>query len=900
MTDILSHFKADNGLFDPTSFEKELENSSSFLAVFKKALKEGQEELDRRFREGVDIRTLIYGRAWMLDQLLRRAWQQYDWPEGDRLSLIAVGGYGRGELHPHSDIDLLILLKDEDPENFRDSIEGFITFLWDITLDVGSSVRTISQCVEEASKDITIATNLIESRTLVGDDNLRNAMYAQVTEDDVWSSKEFYKAKVEEQRQRHHRTNDTEYNLEPNIKDSAGGLRDIQTVGWVAKRHFGATYVHDLVDHGFLTDSELIALDKGELYLWSIRYALHMLTNRCENRLLFDHQRTLAEFFGYQDTDGALAVEQFMSKYYRIAMSLAEFNDMLLQHFEEAILDNDTSEEVRPLNNRFQVRANHIEITSDDVFEKSPFAMMEMFVLLAQNPGLEGVRSSTMRLLRIHRHLIDDSFREDIRNTSLFMELLRSPEGITTELKRMNRYGILGRYLPEFGRIVGQMQHDLFHIYTVDAHTLKVITNMRRFRHGDQQEKFPIANRVVRKIPKMALLYIAGLYHDIAKGRGGDHSALGGEDARDFCRRHHLGKWDTLLVGWLVENHLLMSMTAQRKDITDPEVIHEFALKIRDITHLDYLYALTVADICATNNTLWNNWRASLMRQLYNQTQQVLRRGLENPKNREDKIEQVQKEALNMLKHNGISDYSAECLWATLGDDYFLREEADDIAWHTEAILNHSDREQPLVLVKGTSAQLHEGATQIFIFMRDHEGLFAASVAALDQLNLSIQDARIITNDDGFSYNTYIVLDENNQPIGDNPDYIMKIKNTLVDELDDPADYKDIVQRRMPRQLKLFAMQTDVVLSTDPERNVTTMEVTTSDRPGLLARIGQVLLECQIHLTKATIVNVGERVEDVFFICDHNGQPITDPALAERLQRRIIEELDRQMESALG
>ncbi len=899
MTDILTNFSADPGLFDPEAFEQALQDDSSFLTVFKAALRQGQQELDRRFREGVDIRTLIYGRAWMLDQLLRRAWACYQWPADDRVSLIAVGGYGRGELHPHSDIDLMILLKEGDPEQYRDSIEGFITFLWDISLDVGSSVRTIEQCFEEARKDITVATNLIESRTLVGDDSLREKMYARVTADDAWSSKEFYKAKVAEQKQRHHRTNDTEYNLEPNIKDSAGGLRDIQTVGWVAKRHFGTTFVRDLVDQGFLTESELIALDKGELYLWSIRYALHMLTDRCENRLLFDHQRTLAEFFGYEDTDGALAVEQFMSKYYRIAMSLAEFNDMLLQHFEEAILDIEQEENVKPLNNRFQIRASHIEVTSDEVFEKSPFAMMELFVLLAQNPELEGVRASTMRLLRVHRHLIDDSFRNDIRNTSLFMELLRSQDGVTTELKRMNRYGILGRYLPEFGKIVGQMQHDLFHIYTVDAHTLKVITNMRRFRHSDQQEKFPVANRVVRKIPKVALLYIAGLYHDIAKGRGGDHSELGGVDARAFCERHHLGKWDTHLVGWLVENHLLMSMTAQRKDITDPEVIHQFAMQVRDGIHLDYLYALTVADICATNNTLWNNWRASLMRQLYSETKRVLRRGLENPQNKDDRVEQVQKEALNLLRHNGISDYSAECLWATLGDEYFIREEAEDIAWHTEAILNHSDREQPLVLVKGTSTKLYQGTTQIFIFMRDHEGLFAASAAALDQLNLSIQDARIITNDDDFSYNTFIVLDENNQPIGDNPDYILRIKNTLVDELDDPADYKDIVQRRVPRQLKLFAMPTEVVLSTDPERQLTTMEVTTSDRPGLLARIGQVMLECQIHLNKARIVNVGERVEDVFFITDHDGQPITDPALAERLQNRIIEELDRQMEAVL-
>ena len=898
MTDQLANFAADPSLFDSNAFSLQLTKTGSFLPLFKAAMKQGQETLDQRFRDGADIRTLIYGRAWMMDQLLRHAWQQYDWPEDGSLSLVAVGGYGRGELHPHSDIDLLILLQQDNAEQYRNSIEGFLTFLWDISLEVGSSVRSIEQCAEQANKDITIATNLIESRTLVGDDLLRQQMYTQVTADDIWSSQQFYKAKVDEQQKRHFRTNDTEYNLEPNIKDSPGGLRDLQTVGWVAKRHFGATYLDGLVDQGFLTTSELEALNKGELYLWTVRYALHMLTGRCENRLLFDHQRTLAKFFGYEDTEGKLAVEQFMGKYYRIAMYLAEFNDMLLQHFEEELLEQDSHQQTTPLNNRFQVRCNHIEVTHDQVFSQTPFAMMEMFVLLAQNPGLEGVRASTMRLLREGRQLIDEEFSNDIRNTTLFMELLRSPEGVSTELRRMTRYGILGRYLPEFGRIVGQMQHDLFHIYTVDAHTLKVINNMRRFRHDDQREMFPIANRIVREVPKVALLYIAGLFHDIGKGRGGDHSELGAVDAERFCLNHHLGKWDTHLVCWLIRNHLLMSMTAQRKDISDPDVIHDFAMRVRDITHLDYLYTLTVADICATNNTLWNNWRASLMRQLYDDTKKVLRRGLSNPINNHDLIEQVQKEALDLLRHEGISDYSAECMWATLGEEYFLREDAADIAWHTEAILNHADHGQPLVLVKETSNRVHEGATKIFIYTRDHEGLFAASAAALDQLNLSILDADIITNDDGFSYNTFIVLKQDNQPIGNDIEQILRIKNTLVEELDDPDDYSAIAQRRTPRQLKLFAMPAHVVLSTDPIRQITTMELTTSDRPGLLARVGKVFLECHIHLSKAHIVNVGARVEDVFFITDVQGLPINDPALAERLQKRICEVLDRQLESA--
>lgn len=894
MNDILSKFAVDPELFDADRFAAQLQDQP-FLTVFKETLAAGQKELDRRFCEGVDIRLLVYGRAWLLDQLLREAWLQYEWPSGDEVSLVAVGGYGRGELHPRSDIDVLILIKEGDPARFQSSIEGFITFLWDSTLEVGSSVRTLEHCFEEAKNDITVATNLIESRTLIGNDNLREEMYERVTDDSAWSSEAFYTAKVEEQKQRHKRTNDTEYNLEPNIKDSAGGLRDIQTVAWVAKRHFGANTLQDLVAHDFLTRGELGALLRGEQYLWSVRYALHMFTGRAENRLLFDHQKSLAKFFGYEDHEGSLAVEQFMSKYYRIAMSLGEFNDMLLQHFEEEILETEADQQIQPLNNRFQIRADHIEATHNDVFQNTPFALMEIFVLLAQNPGLKGVRSSTMRLIRQYRHLIDDDFRWDLRNTTLFMELLRSPENVTTELKRMNRYGILGRYLPEFGKIVGQMQHDLFHIYTVDAHTLKLITNLRKFRHEDQADKFPLAHQIVNNVPKVALLYVAGLYHDIAKGRGGDHSILGAVDAQAFCERHHLGKWDTHLVSWLVENHLLMSMTAQRMDISDPDVIYEFAAKVRDHIHLDYLYVLTVADICATNNTLWNNWRASLMRQLYSETRRVLRRGLENTYNKADLVEQVQQEALAMLRHQGISDYSAECLWATLGDDYFLREEAEDIAWHTEAIINHHNRSLPLILVKETSSRKYEGATQIFVFTQDTEGLFAASTAALDYLNLNIQDARIITNNDGYSYNTYIVLDDQDESIGEDTATIERIKDSLQHELQDPDSFKEIAQRRVPRQLKLFAVPTKVTFSTDPDRQMTIMEISTSDRPGLLARIGRVLLECHVHLHQAKIINVGERVEDIFYITDANHEPLTDISLLNDLEQRLTEALDKQV-----
>lgn len=879
-----------------SDFQTALAEAPSPIPVYKEALNKIKTSLDERFKAGEDIRKLIYGRAWEMDRILQTAWSQFEWPT-DNVALIAVGGYGRGELHPHSDIDLLILLQDGvEAEQFHDSISGFLTLLWDINLDIGSSVRNLSECYKEAQNDITIATNLIESRTLIGNDQLHSQMYDRVTSEGAWTDKEFFLAKLKEQKGRHKKTNNTEYNLEPNLKNSPGGLRDLQTIGWVAKRHFGSTYIRDLVADGFLTETELEILNKGELYLWSVRYALHMICNRREDRLLFDHQRSLAEFFGYEDQEGKLAVEQFMSKYYRIAMAMSEFNDMLLQHFDEAILRADEEQIIVPLNNRFQIHNDFLEVAYETVFEHHPFALTELFVLLAQNPAIKGVRASTIRLIRDNRHKVDDEFRSDIRNTSLFMELLRSPEGVSTELKRMTRYGILGRYLPQFGRIIGQMQHDLFHIYTVDAHTMKVIQKCRQFRHNDYREEFPIAHRIVNQLPKIELLYIAALFHDIAKGRGGDHSELGAEDVLEFCDKHHLGKWDSHLVSWMVRNHLLMSMTAQRKDISDPEVIHTFAQQVRDVIHLDYLYVLTIADINATNHTLWNSWRATLMRKLYTDTKRALRRGLENPINKEDRIEQIQSEAIVLLNRQGVDEDAVHNLWTSIGDDYFLRETSQSIAEHTKAILEHSNPAEPLVLIRQTSHRVFEGATEIFIYSPDIQNLFAATVAAMDQLHLNIQDARIIVTESGEVLNTYTVLSDDNTPLTENPDHLQHIKQRLIEELDDPNDYPDIIQRRVPRQMKLFATPTQVYLSNDPVLHQTVLEVVTPDRPGLLARIGGIFANHKLSVRKAKIASVGERVEDFFFITDDQGLPVSDPELCQRLQDEICQQLDENIQ----
>ncbi|KIP97736.1 MULTISPECIES: [protein-PII] uridylyltransferase [Pseudomonas] len=883
--------QVDSELFDRGQFQAELALKSSPIGAFKKAIRRAHEVLDARFRGGRDVRRLVEDRAWFTDQILLEAWNRFAWNADAEIALLAVGGYGRGELHPYSDIDLLILLGSDDQEIFRDAIEGFLTLLWDIGLEVGQSVRSVAECGEEARADLTVITNLMESRTIAGHEHLRGRMQEVTSSAHMWPSQEFFLAKRDEQKGRHAKYNDTEYNLEPNVKGSPGGLRDIQTILWVARRHFGTLNLHAMVGQGFLLESEYTLLASSQEFLWKVRYALHMLAGRAEDRLLFDHQSKVAELLGYDEGDTKRTIERFMQKYYRVVMAIAELSDLINQHFEEEILRAGDSGPATPLNSRFQVRDGYIEVTHPNVFKRTPFAIIEIFVLMAQHPNLSGVCADTIRLLRDHRHLIDDDFRKDIRNTSLFIELFKCEQGIHRNLRRMNRYGILGRYLPEFGHIVGQMQHDLFHIYTVDAHTLNLIKHLRKFKWPELAEKFPLASKLIDKLPKPELIYLAGLYHDIGKGRGGDHSELGAIDAEAFGRRHHLPAWDTGLIVWLVQNHLAMSTTAQRKDLSDPQVIHDFAAFVGDQTHLDYLYVLTVADINATNPSLWNSWRASLMRQLYTETKRALRRGLENPVEREEQIRLTQSAALDTLVRGGTDSDDVEQLWSQLGDDYFLRHTASDVAWHTDAILQHPSDGGPLVLIKETTQREFEGGTQIFIYAPDQHDFFAVTVAAMAQLNLNIHDARILTSTSQFTLDTYIVLEVEGGSIGDNPQRIKQIRQSLIDTLKHPDEYPNIIQRRVPRQLKHFAFAPQVTIHNDAQRPVTVLELTAPDRPGLLAKIGRIFLDFDLSLQNAKIATLGERVEDVFFVTDANNQPLSDPELCARLQQTIITKL---------
>jgi len=884
-------------LFNQREFTRQLEASLAPITCFRTCIRTARAQIDERFRAGERVEALIHDQSWFIDQILTQAWCRYDFRDADDIALIAVGGYGRGELHPFSDIDIQILLKRGNQKKHQDNIVSFLTFLWDINLEVGQSVRSISENLKEAAKDITIATALLESRTVYGNPDLHAEVMAKLTHKHIWKHKTFFDAKKNEQQERHRKHDDIEYSLEPNLKVAPGGLRDIQTISWIARHYFGSGDLKDLVLRGFLQKNEYKDLIKGRNFLWKLRYGLHMLNGRREDRLLFEYQRKLAELFGFENDSKSLAIEKMMKQYYQAVLTLRQLNDVLLQLFDEEILRPDEAVRVRLINNRFQVRNDYIEARHARVFQYTPMALIEIFVLMAQDRSIEGIRAATIRLIRNNLRLIDDKYRKDVRNTSMFMELLRSPHRMVGMLRKMKHYGVLSAYLPEYGRIVGQMQHDLFHIYTVDDHTLQVMENMRRFRHPEAEEKHPIASQVMRQLPKPELLYIAGLYHDIAKGRGGDHSVLGVKDAEAFCRRHHLGHWDTTLVGWLVRNHLMMSGVAQREDIHDPDVVRAFALQVGDQVHLDYLYTLTVADINGTNPSLWNTWRASLLRKLYMSTKRALAQGLENVVNKDSRIKDTQEVVLGLLRDDGYTRKELLDLWHGVHEEYFLRESPEDIAAQMREFARHGDTKTPLIVIRNTTQNRYEGATQIIVRATNSAFLFANLSTAFDRLNLNIQDARMYPMADNLCLITFMVLEVDGTPLALGRQRQEEMQAKLLKYVEARQALSGSNGTAPTRKQRHFSRHTVTTLTNNEDKPYSILEVLCSDRPGLLAVIAHIFVEMDIRLHNAKITTLGENVEDVFFITDKHDRPLRDPDVIALLQSRIRERLDNETHS---
>ena len=851
------------------------------------ALAAADEELERRFRDGESVVALVHDRARIVDDILRDIWRSQAPELVDSVALVAVGGYGRGELHPHSDVDVMLLLPDDFDPQGNEQLSSFVTALWDVGLELGHSVRTVEQCRAEAEADLTVTTTLMEARLLDGPADLFREMEAAVGPECIWPPDRFFEEKRKEQIARHHRYDDTAYKLEPNVKGSPGGLRDIQMIGWVAKRNFGCSTLRELVDHDFLTPGQLRRLQDGQAFLWRVRFALHILTGRREDRILFDHQKRLAEMLGYEDASYTLAVEQMMQRYYRTVMDLSRLNEMLLQLFEEAILmDPDAAAE--PLNARFKVRNGYLQTTSDSVFIDDPPALLELFALLQDHPEIRGVSAYTVGLIKRNLHLIDEEFRQNPRNHRLFLRILRASEGVTHELRRMNLYGVLGLYVPAFGRIVGRMQYDLFHAYTVDEHTLFVVSNLRRFALSRFDDEFPVCSRIMQKLEKPEILYLAGHFHDIAKGRGGDHSELGAVDAEAFCLEHGLGKYDASTVAWLVRHHLALSMTAQKKDIGDPDVINEFAALVGDQLHLDYLYLLTVADVRGTNPRLWNSWKATLFRDLYDLTSRALRRGLENPIDRELLAAETREEALAGLRAAGVDEDDVAAVWSLMDEDYFIRHKPNEIAWHTEWLAD-SDIASKVGLIDVRHKPGGDAIEAAFYTPRTHR-TFAHATAAVDELGMTIVDARIVPLKNDYSLDTYIFMELDARMDIDDA-RVTKIRRMLTRVLTADGENVAAVTRTLPRQARMFNTKTSVEFMPQPRQGRTMLELVAADRPGLLSKVGQVFIRQGVDIDTAKILTIGERAEDVFYICDAAGRPL-DASAQERLRQALLETLD--------
>lgn len=854
------------------------------VQAWRKCLQEGRQALRARFELNQHAGKLLHGQSRLVDEILRDIWAESGLP--DDICLIAVGGYGRGELYPHSDVDILILTPEETPDAIH-TLESLVGIFWDIGLAIGHSVRTLQECIDEAQNDITVQTNLLEARWLAGNrrqfNDLLNRIH-QTLKPDV-----FFNAKLQEQTLRHKRFNDTAYNLEPNIKESPGGLRDLHNIQWIARSlNLQATW-SGLTKAGLISLSEARQISRQEKLLQYLRIRLHFLTDRREDRLLFDHQDTLARqmFVTAQNTpqqtssrkESRRLSEQIMQRYYQSARIVGLMSEVLLQTFRERIF-NTANYPVKMMDEYFQVRNDLLEVRHPEVFADAPHAILIFFNILQSHPEL-GVSSTTIRLLWSAKKLVNPTFRASRINQQAFLQILRTPSNIIGTLRRMHRYGILGRYIPAFGRITDQMQHDLFHVYTVDEHTLNVLSNMYRFSLPEQAHEFPLCSRLFAEFDQPELLYLAVIFHDIAKGRGGDHSTLGAVDARRFCNKHGLQKTAGEMVAWLVNNHLLMSSTAQQQDTSDPEVVAKFAEKMGDAQHLSALYLLTVADIRGTSPAIWNAWKARLLESLYRSTMRQLQNPLQSTT---AEILTRKKNAQAILEHYGIPDASCTPLWDQLDDSYFLRHEANEIAWQTRLLLVHVDSRKPVVRARLSP---DGDGIQIMIYTPDRNDLFARICGFFERMGYNIVEAKINTSKHGYALDSFLVLDNSDRSIRYG-NLIAHIERELETNLSGNAPPEPPLEGRISRQLKHNPLATHIVIRPDEKTNYHVMSLVAGDRPGLLSKIAHVLLKHQIHLFSAKINTMGNRAEDSFLISANAGGKISDKTISQ-LKSELLE-----------
>ena len=854
-------------------------DDAAWSAAARAALAQSDARLTKRFDQGDDVDRLLALRARAVDHLLKSAWTRCI-PDDAPLALFAVGGYGRGEMFPHSDIDLLVLAEPDAQQACHDALARLFAMLWDAGLRASHAVRSPAQCTEAAAADLTVLTAMLEARPLAADERAQAVLADAVATGKVWPARDYFIAKSEEQRVRHARFGDTSDNLEPNLKEGPGGLRDLHTLAWMALRSFGVRELQPLIGLGHLGADEGAALERERRVLMKLRYGLHLVAGRGEERLRFDHQKALAQRLGFADDAQNLGVEQMMQGFYRSAAIVRRINDRLLQRFEEQF---DGAAVPEPLDERFELRRGYLAARSGDWPRNDIAEVFALFAMWAAQPQVRGLHSHTARSLAEALPALPayDAATPALREN--FMALLRGPQPVKT-LERMARLGVLGRWLPAFAQVSGRMQFDLFHVYTVDQHTLAVLRNLAAFAADTPDERFAMAHEVWPRLRKPELLLLAGLFHDIAKGRGGDHSELGAGDAREFCAAHELSEADTELVAWLVEKHLLMSVTAQKQDIADPEVIHRFAAIVADRVRLDYLYLLTCADIAGTSPKLWNAWKDRLLADLYTATRLALRRGLEHPVAAAERIAENRDAATDLLIAQGIDAAESDALFARMPAESFLRERAEQLAWQAAAL---QDKAPGDTVVRVRELAGHAGAFEVFVHSPDRDGLFASIVITLDRLlGLAIQQARALDGPNDTIFDSFEVVNAD-------PRYApgaAQIERSLAAALSGPLESIRPSRRTQPRHLRHFRIAPQVAFDRSPDGRRSVLSVVCTDRPGLLADLAHVLRAQHLRVHDARIATFGERAEDVFLIGDASDQALDDTqqqALRDALLARI-------------
>jgi [protein-PII] uridylyltransferase len=844
------------------------------LARLRGALEAERAALRKKFQSRPRPAELLGAHRRLVDSVLREAWRSLAMPRD--LSLLAVGGFGRGEQFPHSDVDLLVLLARPPDAALTTKLEALVGRLWDLGLDVGHSVRTIEECVEESARDVTVRTAMLEARYLAGSRSLHRRFHVETRRFDRHA---FFKAKQLEQEQRHAKYHESPYSLEPNVKESPGGLRDLQVIRWIALACDLGRGWEDLAKRGFITAREAREAMRHERFLQQIRIRLHYAAGRREDRLLFDHQDAVARSLGFAATPAKRASEQLMQRYYRTAKAVTQLNTLLLQNLAAAVFPAQ-EEEIENLGDRFRRVRDLLDVPSEDLFERAPQAILESFLVMQRHPELKGMTARTLRSLWRSRPLIDAAFRRDPVNRANFLAILQQPRGLVHEMRRMNQWGILGRYLPAFRRIVGQMQHDLFHVYTVDQHILTVVRNLRRFTMVEFAHEYPSCSRLMAGFERHWLLYVAALFHDIAKGRGGDHSALGKMEARRFCRDHGLSAEDGELVEFLVEHHLTMSAVAQKRDLSDPEVIRRFADVVKTERRLTALYLLTVADIRGTSPKVWNAWKGKLLEDLYQLTHRLLSGG---DSSFDQDIRAKQSEALRLLRLYGLSDGAEKALWNELDVAYFLRHEAPDIAWQTRLL--HYRVRAATPVVKARLSPAGDGL-QVMIYTPDRPRLFARICGYFGALGCNIVDARIHTTRHGYGLDTFQVLGPQGSP--HYREMIAQVEHDLTEALRAEGPLPPPVKGRISRQLRHFPIQPEVHIAPDERGQYHALSITAGDRPGLLYSVARMFSTYGLELHTAKIVTLGERAEDVFVV---SGTALASTRAVLLLEQDLLETL---------